>query len=254
MALNSMKMFLVVGVVGLSSFQVKAGILPVERNDDYYTLESMEVSLVRKDVLNMEVTERLSFIDLKQVEMESSPVDGNKVATSFNNVGAVIAVAKELVALGEDIYNLVQKGKPSNTTSYAPISVIPKVGGKHVDIFETENWTIPRKNTYEITYKNLYGMEVVKFRYSVIFSYGGTYQGKGAYITAAQIVPESIKTSYGFTFSAHMKLNGIQNHGTKESPVAGAIMAMQYTVETFLQASLETDSYHITGKGGFKAL
>ena len=51
-----------------------------------------------------------------------------------------------------------------------------------------------------------------------------------------------------------MKLNGITNHGTKENPVAGAIMAMEYTVETVLQASLQNDSYHITGRGAFKQL
>jgi hypothetical protein len=51
-----------------------------------------------------------------------------------------------------------------------------------------------------------------------------------------------------------MKLGGIQNHGTKENPVAGAILAMEHTVETVIKASLETSSFHITGRGGFKQL
>lgn len=253
MALNSLKIFLLVGVLGAGSIHAQEAVTK-EMNEEYLTLASVEVAQVEVDVLNQEVAERLSFTDLQQVSRELSENNGNKGANSVANVGQVIMIAKELVALGEGIYNLVQKGKPHNTTSYAPISVIPKVGGVYVDIFETENWSMPRKNTYVITYKNLYGMEVVKFKYSVIYSYGGTYNGKGAYITSAIIVPDSIMTSFGFDFSATMKLNGIMNHGTKESPVAGAVLAMQYTVETFIQASLQTDSYHITGKGGFKAL
>lgn len=75
-----------------------------------------------------------------------------------------------------------------------------------------------------------------------------------AYITAAQIVPASITALWGYTFSATMKLGGMQNHGTKENPIAGAILAMEYTVETVMKASLETDTYHITGQGGFKQL
>lgn len=253
MAMNSLKVFLLVGVLGIGTVYAQDAVV-AEMNEDYLTLATMEVTKIETDVLNQEVSETLSFTDLQQVGLDLPAIDENKSVKSSADVGKVIMIAKELVALGESIYTLVQKGKPHNTTSYAPVSVIPKVGGTYVDIFETENWTAPRRNTYEITYKNLYGMAVVVFRYSVIYSYGGTYKGKGAYITSAIIVPESIKTSFGFDFSATMKLSGLMNHGTKENPVAGAILAMEYTVETFLQASLQTDSYHITGRGGFKAL
>jgi hypothetical protein len=252
MAINSIKIFLLLGV--LSAGSVHAQVTSEEINEKYLTLGSVEVTKVQTDVLHQEIRERLSFTDLQETSADLHATDSNKGVSSAANVGQILVIAKELVALGEGIYNLVQKGKPHNTTTYAPISVIPKNGASHVDIFETENWSIPRKNTYIVSYKNLYGMEVVNFRYSVIYSYGGTYKGKGAYITSAIIVPVSIMTSFGFDFSAIMKLNGIMNHGTKESPVAGAIMAMQYTVETFLQANLQTDSYHITGRGGFKQL
>ena len=249
MALNSFKMILVLGVLAVGSAQAST---KADTNTEYLTIKSKEISRINVDVLNQEVRERLSFSDLEHMTIETPA--SSKGMVSVANVGQVIAVAKDLVALGESIYTLVQKGKPSNKTTSAPISVIPKEGGSYIDIFETENWSAPRRNTYEIVYKNYFGMEVVKYRYSVIFSYGGKYKGKGAYLTAAQIVPESINTLYGYTFSATMKLNGITNHGTKEYPIAGAIMAMEYTVETVLQASLTTDSYHITGRGGFKQL
>src|SRR5690606_22412406 len=99
---------------------------------------------------------------------------------------------------------------------------IPKENGEPVEVMATENWKMPVKRSFEVFYKNVYGMTVVKFRYGVIFAYGGSYEGKGAYLTAVQIVPESVSAVYGYDFTATMKLGGIQNNGTRENPVAGA--------------------------------
>lgn len=170
------------------------------------------------------------------------------------NTGKIIGVARDLIALGEDIYKLVIKGKPSNTTKYAPLSVVPKAAnGEPVDIMETENWQMPKKRTFEILYENLYGMDVVKFRYSVIYSYGGSYDGRGAYLTAVQIIPESVSTLFGYDFTATMKLGGVQNMGTRIDPVAGATVLLEYTVSTVLKANNEVDTFFVTGEGGFKA-
>ena len=222
---------------------------------DYLTLEKVTVSKIQVDVLNQEISQKVieKHFDRQQtLQLPGMPTDDGQ--GKVDKVGKVISVGRELVALGEDIYRLVQKGKPVNKTNYAPISVVPKTDGGYADILDTEGWRMPTKATYQITYENLYGMEVVKFRYSIIFSYGGSYNGKGAYLTAAQIVPESVETLFGYTFGATMKLGGIQNHGTKENPVAGAILAMEHTVETVIKASLQTSSYHITGRGGFKEI
>lgn len=252
MALNSVKallmLVLVTGVVQANDHVVE------EMNEDYLTLDSVTVTRVTTDVLNQEISEILSENDIDQYAHDLPGMPNKMGQVTVANVGQVIGIASDLVALGERIYSLVQKGKPSNRTSYAPVSVLPRMNGKSVEILDTENWRMPYKATYIITYKNLYGMEVVKFRYSVLFSYGGSYNGKGAYITAAQIIPESVMTSFGFDFSATMRLGGMANHGTKENPVAGAILSMEYTVETFLQASLEVDTFHITGRGGFKKI
>lgn len=247
MGLNKLGILFVIAALGVSSASAE--------DIDYLTVSSVKVSKISKDVLNQEISQAIQekhLIHTPLLDLPGMPNKSGQVDTE--NAGKIIGLGRELVALGEDIYRLVQKGKPVNKTSYAPISVVPKTANGYVDILDTEGWRMPTKATYQVTYTNLYGMDVVKFRYSVIFSYGGSYMGKGAYITAAQIVPESIETLFGYTFTASMKLGGIQNHGTKENPVAGAILAMEHTVETVIKASLETSSFHITGRGGFKQL
>lgn len=216
--------------------------------EKYLTLKSMEVREISKDILNQN---RIETISRKSFLIQGMPnVHGQVDPTE--RVGKVISVARDLVALGEDIYKLVIKGKPTNTTSYAAISVIPRVNGQPADILDTESWRAPVKRTYEAVYENLYGIDVVTFRYSVIYSYGGSYDGKGAYLTAVQIIPESVRTLFGFDMTATMKLGGIQNQGTKANPIAGATLLMEYTVSSVMVAQNQVDSFFVTGRGGFK--
>ena len=224
----------------------------VETDEAYLSIKSMEVREIYSDPLGVNKYEVISHKELGIVPQGLPNSSGG--VDPLEKTGRVISVARDLVALGEDIYRLVIKGKPSNTTSYAPISVIPRINGQPVDILDTETWNMPVKKTYEVVYENLYGMDVVTYRYSVIYSYGGSYDGKGAYLTAVQIIPEKVRTLFGYDFTATMKLGGLQNQGTKANPIAAATILMEYTVSTVLVANNEVDSFFITGRGGFKKL
>lgn len=169
--------------------------------------------------------------------------------------GQVIGVLKDIVALGESVYELIKKGKPTNTTEYAPISIVPKDLSTNapVDPFELENFSMPIEKKYTTVIKNGLGKRVVTIEYMVIFSYGGSYNGAGKYITAAQIVPTSIDTAFMWDVNATMKLGGIMNHGTKDSPIAGAILGIKYQMSSWGNAFERNDMIHITGNGQIKA-
>jgi hypothetical protein len=242
-------------LMGMTLMLSSWGALAIDQDyqKKYLTIKKVKVREIQRDVLDMEFASVTYEKDYQEHPWRGLPNKHGQI-NPINQAGKVIRVAKDLVALGEDIYRLVQKGKPTNEVTYAPISIIPKVDGEPVDVFATENWKTPKKRTYEAVYENLFGIEVVKFRYSIIFAYGGTYEGAGAYITAAQIVPESVSTLFGYDFTATMKLGGIQNNGSRINPVAAATLLMEYTVTTVLKTSLTVDSYNITGRGGFKKL
>lgn len=217
---------------------------------DYYTISKMRIEEIDAEHGSNNIV--LEKDTLTQIPYAASAASAAGPVDPFERVGKVISIGKDLVALGEDIYRLVIKGKPSNTTSYAPISVVPRVNGQIVDILETENWTMPVKRTYQVVYENLYGADVATFRYSIFYSYNGSYNGTGAYLTAVQIVPEYVRTLFGFDFTATMKLGGIVNQGTKANPVAGATIIMEYTVSSVLVANNESKTYFLNGKGYFK--
>ena len=59
-----------------------------------------------------------------------------------------------------------------------------------------EGWSKPLHRKFKITYKNLYGVEVVSFVYGVSMQYGGTYNGTGSYVLGANIY-QLILTYFG---------------------------------------------------------
>jgi hypothetical protein len=242
MGLNLIGLVLALALGGVTIAQAQE----MHTDAKYLTITRMEVKEISGDILGVNKIETLYTKEIQGAPNSYGMVDPTE------KVGKVISVARDLVALGEDIYKLVIKGKPTNTTSYAPISVIPRIDGEAVDILDTEKWTAPNKRTYEIVYENTYGMDVVTFRYSVIYSYNGSYNGTGAYLTAVQIIPEHVRTLFGFDFTATMKLGGIQNQGTRANPVAGATLLMEYTVSSLVVADNKVDSFFVTGKGLFK--
>lgn len=54
---------------------------------------------------------------------------------------------------------------------------------------DLERWSPPETKTYEVVYKNKFGMEVVKFRFRLQYTYGGRRSGRGRYLANVS-VPE----------------------------------------------------------------
>lgn len=171
----------------------------------------------------------------------------------IEQAGRIITVARDMVALGEAIYELVRKGKPSNVTEYAPISVVPRdpMTKEYVDPFDLEGFSMPVEKNFVANIKSG-GREVVKFAYKVMYSYGGSFNGAGKYLTSVIVVPSSVVTKWGWEFNASMKLSGIMNHGSRVDPVAGVMVTMKYQMNGWGTAYERNDTIHITGAGQLK--
>lgn len=183
-------------------------------------------------------------------DFSQPPVD------KLEQVGKVIAVAKDIVALGEDIYKLVQKGKPTNTTDFSPIAIVPRdpISKEVVNPFDMENCSMPTQKKYSTVIKSSTGAEAVRFEYMVVFSHSCSFNGNGKFIQSAIVQPVSVKTSYGWDFSASMKLNSVMNYGSKDQPLVGAYITIKYSMNSWHTAFERNDTLHITGKGDINNL
>jgi hypothetical protein len=194
---------------------------------------------------------------ISSIETVELPVEKNhfpKMKNMDPGIGEIIAATKEIIALGEKIYTLVQKGKPNITTEYAPINVLPRNPStqKYVDPFEIAGTKDPVTKKYSTKIKNGLGAVVAQFDYTVFFSYGGSWNGKGKYIQNAMIVPTYAMASYMWNLSVKMKLEGITNKGTSQDPIATATMTIQYKVESTFNKIEKNDTIYVTGLGEYK--
>ena len=193
--------------------------------------------------------------DIKSIEVFELPLldDHSEYEKQTGQLGPgeIIALANELIALGEKVYTLVQKGKPTIAVDYAPIQVVPKdpKTSSYVDSFDITNTSDPVKKRFVASIKNFLNSEVVRFEYMVVFSYGGSWNGKGKYIQNAMIIPVGVTVGYGYDFTATMKLQGITNKGTAADPIATALMTMNYTIKGWGKSINNNQVVHITGLG-----
>jgi hypothetical protein len=262
---GKMKKLLLISTLALSTSLFAAQEVPLEQQIGSVTVEevqSFDGSLI------MNGGSLGGLMNTQQVGYASSArVNGNgegdqwtppprTIDDRLNTAGTVISVARDVVALGESIYELAQKGKPTNTSEYAPISVVPRdpETKEYIEPFDLENFSFPVEKNYVFKLKDGKGKEAIVFNYKVLYSYGGSYNGAGKYLTGVIIIPGSIKTSYGWDFSSSMKLSGVMNHGTKENPVAGIVVTVKYNIGSWSKAYEKNDTIHITGRGEYKHL
>lgn len=193
-----------------------------------------------------------SSINPKRTRTRSTTLTGNvsNALDPMNKVNSVIMAMDKLVALGQKIAPIIMKGKSvvSNSPMNA-ISVVPLALSKEYVDGTMENWSLPKTKSFTITYPNGMGMTVAKFVYTVTFQYGGTYKGKGAYLTGIRSAAKRIDVSFGFDLDAKSQLVQISNIGRNGKVVAGAMIQMEYTVSNFSRVMTNVDSFFLTGDG-----
>lgn len=174
--------------------------------------------------------------------------------TSQSWLGALTeaeVVVDQVINIGTKIWNVVVKGKPVTSYKQAKANALPQ---NLQSWQQLEGWSQPQAKYYQIIYKNLYGIEVVKLVYKIIYLTGGSFNGQGKYIGYVSVEPREMKTAYMYTFNVQAQVESVFNKGTKESPVAAMIININWTVETVLKTETQSHSYTIDGLGRFSQL
>lgn len=166
-------------------------------------------------------------------------------------LGTVIAVARQLVALGEVLYPLIKRGQPEVTTQFAPINVLPvdPATGRNADPFMMERTGRPASKKFVGSVKNGFGIEVVRLEFLTHFSPGASFEGKGKYLQNAMIIPSKIWATWGWDVTATMRLLSISNQGTRSRPVAAAVLQMNYSVRNLISHIEKNHLVEINGLG-----
>ncbi len=192
----------------------------------------------------------ISKVTVTEVETVETGCKENELVGN-KNLGAVIMQARELIAFGKEIWKIVEAGRPvSSSSSMQTITVLPKdEDGQAVNTLDMENWNLPSAKSFRVEYKNGFGMLVVGFTYTVVYQWGGSYNGKGRYLTGVNVMADDISVAWGFDFSATSKLVSITNTGSRANPVAAATFNISYRVKSVIKDQTSSETFYVTGTG-----
>jgi hypothetical protein len=159
---------------------------------------------------------------------------------------AAEVVVDKIINIGTKIWNVIERGRPVANYSSQRANALPQ-NTRRWD--QLQNWQRPTSRVQSVVYKNLYGMEVVRFTYRVISLYGGDVSGIGRYIGYATVEPLEMTVAFMYTFNAGAKVDAVYNMGSSANPVAGMLMNVNWTISTILKSSTESHSYTLDGRG-----
>lgn len=179
------------------------------------------------------------------------PQNQNPNSKKNDKFGKVIGRAGEIVALGESVYELIKKGKSTiNTNDFTTINVVPLDPNTKnpVSLEDIEYSSQPVVKKYETKFKNSLGIVTASFKYQVVYSYGGSYDGKGKYLTNVSLVPTSTQIPWATNFNATMKVQKVGFRGSKDSPIAEVMLSIKYQYNS-LGAVERNHLIYISGDG-----
>lgn len=179
-------------------------------------------------------------------------------AIPANPVDEVAMYVDGLIAIGKKIWTIIDAGRPViNTAGIVPsLSVLPRIEGAEPQaaFYEMANWSAPKAASYRVSYKNYFGKEVVGFNFTVYFQYAGDYNGSGKYITNLKVQASDVYAAWGFDFTATSELTGVANVGSKENPIASAIIEISYKVRGKINGLENGLVLYVDGNGEMRRL
>jgi hypothetical protein len=150
------------------------------------------------------------------------------------------------VAIGQKVWEIIEKNKPVVNVETPVAHALPRGLECWADL---EHWQAPRTASYEVVYKNGFGLEVVKFRFRLHYTYGGGKAELGQYLANVTVMPGELNVMWGYTFGARVEVGQAVNLGSHANPTAGLELNVRWNVKTVLKESENSFHYFVQGDG-----
>lgn len=208
-----------------------------------------EIKAAQQDPAKFTIDE--SSIKIEKLGPTVTPTDIAPPAENGGGVGDGLVVLDQIINTFQKIWKIIDDNKPVVDVKTQYAAALPK-GLAHWS--DMGNWQPPKGTIYQITAKNVYGMTMINVRYQVLRTYGGSYAGRGKYLTGVTVEPLLVETGWGYHLSldASVPDSSIVNVGTSENPVAGMMATLNFHISTSIKDSQGKGLYFLQGDGAFR--
>lgn len=152
-----------------------------------------------------------------------------------------------LINIGSKIWAIVKAGKPVVNLNIGPSANALPTGVKCWD--ELEKWNVPSVYRVKTKMSNHFGFSLAEFQFDVIFTHGGSFNGKGQYLTHVQVFPSNVYAFWLQEFNASVEIPSLVNRGTKADPIAGMQIDVKWQLKNFVNEKQQSASVFVTGDG-----
>lgn len=159
--------------------------------------------------------------------------------------------AKEIVVIGELVWEIIKQGEPVLNFESERMSVLPKQAQSSFDL---SHWMPPRGDVYKVVYENMFGFEMISFSYRLVFTPGGQFNGTGLFLSNVAIEPMDVDVTWGYDLNAKFEAMDVVNLNSAEDPVAGLELKLTWSIESLVQKTLHQTSFFIQGDGYWQPL
>lgn len=185
----------------------------------------------------------------KQVEKPKDKTTGGSLSDLVEDVSELDAVLSAIEKVGTRVWKIIEANRPVVNVESKVANALPRDVDCWMDL---ENWQMPKSYKYNVTYKNLFGVEVVNFTFRVVYTYGASYNGHGKFLSNVSVHPANLDVVWGYTFNSKVEVQRLINLGTKEDPVAGMEMKLSWQISTPMKDTQESQNFFVTGNGEIK--
>ena len=217
-------------------------------DDPYYQIKSYKVTDVSAKyaaAAGATTMAQPGLAETCETGMQIKPlVSGQQTSSEVNPLNVLEVYVDQIINIGKKIFAVIEAGRPVVNIKIDTANALPKGLTCWSDL---SGWNIPQSKVYNVVYYNGFGMEIVNFDYRLTYTAGGSADGVGQYITNATFMPANLSVAWGFEFNANAAIPSILNTGTRQAPVAGMQMNMDWKVTSPLAHEQATESYFVTG-------
>lgn len=252
-------------VVAVFSLNVSANSLEKfdEHSKKFYSIEKAELMEVPVDESTLK-SYALSNMHMScQDDLAGSNLIFDKGAAVLDPIKEEVKVAVEIVDeagkvvdgiinIGKKVWEIIVSGQPvMNLNLDNSANALPR-GVRCWD--QLSNWQVPAVRSYSQSFKNYFGIEVIRFDFDVVFTYGGDLDGKGNYLTNVQVHPRNVYVGWGFGLDASVDIPSLVNLGSVDQPVAGMQVDVKWQATSPLTTFKQGISVFVQGDGKSKIL
>lgn len=235
-----------------------------------YENDFFKVTDTKVQIIDMSDEEKQNISSLMNgnlyISCQDSNLGGIFDTTSASPLAPYVETAKDLseivdegnkivdglINIGQKLWAIVKAGRPVVNINIGPsANALPK-GVTCWD--ELETWKTPTVFRAKASLENLYGFPLAEFQFDVIFTHGGSFNGKGQYLTHVQVFPSDVYAFWMQEFNASVEIASLVNVGTKANPIAGMQIDISWQLKNFLNEVQQSASVFVTGDGKAKPL